>query len=813
MSHLLQDLRYAMRQLRRAPGFTLAAVLTLALGIAALTTVFTWVKAVLYDPWPHVRDPRSLRFIDATVRGSEGYSVHFDQVEYLRERNKSLDDIAAFMLNAVDLASPGAAPEAVSSGFVSSNYFRLLGISPQLGRLFDPNANDRAYGSHDEVVLSDREWRVRFGADPQAVGRAVWINRHQFTIIGVAPRDFSGIFGGMAEDMWLPLSAVRSLQPDVTADPLKTMGLMAGGRLRFGATPAQAAAELHTLAREYMREKNFTGWDLNLRDSAHFERGLFGILGEQMPILLGASVLLLLLVCVNTASLLGQRAVRRGREIAIRMSLGATSQRIARQLLIESLLLAFGGGMVGWAASVLLSHSIYVLLPTFGMPLSFNLTTDWRVLGVVAALVMLVALLCGMMPIRQALRGSQKDALREGGQSIVGAARGRWAKTAALGVQLGLCFVVLASCALLTRTMLKIVERTRGFDRENTLTASISLSRSGYTEARGLAFQSALIDNLRAAPGVQDVTITTHLPMGDDGSGNTWDFDVPGYKFAPNEGKEVVTDLEGPGYFHAMRIAMAQGREFTDQDREGAPAVAVINEDMAHRYWPNGNAVGSTVIVEKKPMQVVGIVKNYAYYSPSDTDPLPVLYVPLLQHYQGHVFIAVRSRSTEGAVLPALTNSVAKLDSALPLENMQSLTTVTETRYQIASIPAELLGVYALASLLVASLGLYAVMAYAVTERSREFALRMAVGATRAQIVRLVVGGGLETVAAGLLIGGIGSFFAVRLLRSALFGVGMFDPVSFAGAAAVLVLTVLAAGIVPARRAATIQPMQVLKTE
>jgi predicted permease len=399
------------------------------------------------------------------------------------------------------------------------------------------------------------------------------------------------------------------------------------------------------------------------------------------------------------------------------------------------------------------------------MPLSFNLTTDWRVLGVVAALVMLVALLCGMMPIRQALRGSQKDALREGGQSIVGAARGRWAKTAALGVQLGLCFVVLASCALLTRTMLKIVERTRGFDRENTLTASISLSRSGYTEARGLAFQSALIDNLRAAPGVQDVTITTHLPMGDDGSGNTWDFDVPGYKFAPNEGKEVVTDLEGPGYFHAMRIAMAQGREFTDQDREGAPAVAVINEDMAHRYWPNGNAVGSTVIVEKKPMQVVGIVKNYAYYSPSDTDPLPVLYVPLLQHYQGHVFIAVRSRSTEGAVLPALTNSVAKLDSALPLENMQSLTTVTETRYQIASIPAELLGVYALASLLVASLGLYAVMAYAVTERSREFALRMAVGATRAQIVRLVVGGGLETVAAGLLIGGIGSFFAVRLLR------------------------------------------------
>jgi predicted permease len=813
MNHLIQDLRYAMRQLRRAPGFTLAAVLTLALGIAALTTVFTWIKAVLYDPWPQVRDSRSLRFIDATVRGSEGYSVHFDQVEYLRERDKSLDDIAAFMLDQVNLASPGAAPEALSAGVISSNYFRLLGVNPQAGRFFNPNANDRAYGSHDEVVLSDREWRVRFGADPQVIGRAVWINGRQFTIIGVAPRGFSGIFGGMSEDMWLPLSATRSLQPDPNADPLKTMGLMAGGRLKDGATVAQAAAELHTLAHEYMREKNLTGWDLNLRDSAHFERGLFGIIGEQTPILLGASILLLLLVCVNTASLLGQRAVRRSREIAIRASLGATSRRIARQLLVEALLLATGGGVVGWAVSVLLSHSIYVLLPTFGIQIAFNLATDWRVLSVVAGLVMTVALLCGMMPIRQALRGSQKDALREGGHGIVGAAGSRWAKTAGLGLQLGLCFVVLASCALLTRTMIKIMERARGFDRDNTMTASVSLSRSGYTAERGLAFQSALLEQLRTAPGVLDATMTTHLPMGDDGSGNTWDFDVPGYKFAPNESKEVVTDLEGPGFFHAMRIAMAQGREFTDQDREGALAVAVINEDMAHRYWPKGNALGSTVVVEKKTMQVVGIVKNYAYYSPSDTDPEPVLYVPLLQHYQGHVFVAVRSRSSEGAVLPALTNAVAKLDAALPLENIQSLASVTETRYQIARIPAELLGVYALASLLVASLGLYAVMAYAVTARSREFALRMAVGANRAQIVRLVVTGGLETAAAGLLIGGVGSFFAVRLLRSVLFGVAPSDPVSFAGAAAVLVLTVLIAGIVPARRAATIQPMQVLKTE
>lgn len=814
----IQDLRYAARQLRHTPGFTLAAVLTLALGIASLTTVFTWIKAVLFDPFPHVSDPRTLRFIDATVRGSQGYSVHYDALRFLRERDRSLENLSAFMISTVDLASPGTQPEAVSAGNVSSSYFQLLGMQPQLGRFFTTNADDHAYGMHDEVVLSDREWRTRFSADPHVLGQAITVNRHPFTIIGVAPRDFSGIFGGMAERIWMPLSASRSLQADPAADPLPHMGLMFAGRLRPGATAASADAELHALARVYAQQmvakgENYAGWDLNLRDSAHFERGLFGAIGEQIPILLGAAILLLILVCTNTASLLSQRAARRRREIAIRASLGATSRRIAAQLFTEALLLAVLGGLVGWAASLVFSQALYVILPTFGMPISFNLHSDLRILAFVAALVMAVALLCGMFPIRQALSLSQKDALREGGQSIVGASRKRFVKVASLGLQLGLCFVVLSACALLARTLLNVVSRARGFDRENTVTASLSLSRSGYTAAKGMALEMALLDQLRDSPVVREATLTTHLPMGDDGAGNTWDLAVPGYTPAQNEDMQVVTDLEGPQFFHTMRIAMARGREFTARDREGAPAVAVINEDMAHRYWPKGNALGSTVMVEKKPVQVVGIVKNYAYYSPQDTDPEPVLYLPLMQHYQSHVFVAVRSRTTADAAMPALTQAVSRLDAALPLENIESLRAVSDVRYQIARIPVELLAVFALASLLVATLGLYAVMAYAVTERSREFALRMAVGATRGQIARLILNGGLETIGAGLLIGGIGTFFTVRLLRSMLFGVAPFDPISFAAAAGILVLTVLLAGLEPARRAASIQPMEALRTE
>jgi macrolide transport system ATP-binding/permease protein len=810
---IAQDVRYATRQLRMSPGFTLAAVLTLALGIGALTTVFTWVKAVLYDPWPHVRDPRSLRFIDATVRGSEGYSVRYDTVEVLRQRDNSLQNPAAFTLTRLDLASPGAPPEALSAGLVSSNYFQLLGLKPQIGRFFAPGANDHAFGAQNEVVLSDREWRARFAGDPHIVGQAISINRHPFTVIGVAPPEFAGIYGGLGEELWIPLSASRALQPEPTADPLKTLGLMAVARLRPGVSSASAAAELHTQARVIMQEKNLSGWDLNLRDSAHFQRGLFGVVGEQIPILLGAAILLVILVCMNTASLLGQRAARRRREIAIRAALGATSRRIAAQLFTEALLLAVMGGAAGWAASIVLAQSLYVMLPAFGMPLSFNLSTDARILVFVAGLVMVVTLLCGMLPIRQALRASQKDALHQGGQSIVGASRRRFVKTLALGLQLGLCFVVLVGSALLMRTLANILHRARGFDRENCLTASIPLERSGYAKEKGLAFQAVLLDQLRAAPGVRQATLTSHLPMGDYGSGSRWSIDVPGYTPAKGEGMSVITDLEGPEFFRTMGITMAQGREFTSQDREGAPAVAVINEDMARRFWPQGNALGGTVMVEKRACQIVGIVKNYAYYNPQDTDPEPLLFLPLMQHYQSHVFVAVRSRTTAEAVMPALTQAVARLDAAIPLEDVESLKSVSDVRYQFARIPVVLLGVFALASLVVATMGLYAVMASAVTERKREFALRMAVGATRGQIVRLLAGSGVETAATGLLIGGLGAFFAVRLLRSMLFGVATSDPISFAIAAVVLVLTVFISGLVPARRAAKIEPMQALRTE
>ena len=818
LEHLLQDLKFALRQMRRSPGFTITAILTLALGIGALTTVATWTNAVLYNPWPHVAAPRELRFVDATVLGNNGYSVHYDNYLFMRESGHSWKDAIAFTQTTVNLNQADAQPQAIAIGLVSSNYFQFLGLRPQRGRFFPPNSNDRLYGATDEIVLSDGLWRDRFQADPAIVGRAISINRHPFTVVGISPQSFAGIFGGIAEAAWIPLSGLRGLSTDFPPDPLIQLryGLQVAVRLRPGVSDPSAAAELHALAHSFALhqsadQRGHSDW--NLRDAAHFQRGLFIMVGAQLPILLGASILLMVLVSINIASLLGQHAARRRREIAIRSALGATPDRIAAQVLAETGLLALAGATAGWAASTGMARALYLLLPNFGVPLVFNLHSDARILLLVTAVAVVVTLACGVHPVRQSLRVSQNEALHEGGAAVAGGSRKGVGRRILLGLQLGICFIVLVCCGLLTRTALNIVNRSTGFDRTNCLTGSVALSRSGYNEQRALAFQAALLDRMRSTPGVASATLTTHLPMGDDGAGNTRDFSVPDYVPAKGEEMAVITDFEGPDFFHIMGIAMRRGREFDTHDNASAQPVAVINESMSHRYWPKGNAVGSSVMIDQHLRRIVGVVSDYAYYNPANTDAQLLLFLPLAQDYNSDVIVALRSRTTASALTAQLRQAVAGLDGSLPLENVRSLEQVTNERYQISRIPAELLSVYAISSVLVAMLGLYAVTAYSVIERHREFALRLALGSTRAAVFRLVLSGSTWTAVVGLITGGLGSIAAVRLLRSMLFGVAPFDPTSYCAAAALLLITVFLSGLVPARRAASVEPMQALRIE
>jgi predicted permease len=415
--------------------------------------------------------------------------------------------------------------------------------------------------------------------------------------------------------------------------------------------------------------------------------------------------------------------------------------------------------------------------------------------------------------VRQSLRVAQNEALHEGGAAVTGSSRNRFGRRIVLGLQLGICFVVLVSSGLLMRTAFNIVNHATDFDPNNILTGSVDLSRAGYTEQRGLAFQAALLDRLRSLPGVASATLTSHLPMGDDGSGNTRGISITGYVPGKGEAMEVITDAEGPDFFHTMHIAMRQGREFDEGDNASAAPVAMVNATMAQRYWPKGNAIGSSATVDGRPHRIVGIVGDDNYYDPTNADPTPVLFVPLAQSYGGGVILALRSHAAPAAVAAELRQTVAGLDASLPLEQVRTLKEVIGERYQMSSIPAKMLAVYALSSVLVAMLGLYAVMAYSVIERHREFALRIALGSTRRAVFRLVLSGSAWTAVVGLVTGGLGSTAAVRLLRSLLFGVSPFDPTSYCAAAACLLLTVFVAGLAPAWRAAAIEPMQALRTE
>ena len=812
---LLQDLRYALRQLKKNPGFTVVAVLTLSLGIAAVTTVFTWANAVLFNPWPQVRAANEIRTLSASVHGANGYTMHYNQLLFLREHHHGFADATAHEMFPVDLAGGDGRPERYWAGIVASNYFQMLGMNPVLGRTFAVH-DDRAYGSVPEVVLSYDLWRSRFQGDPGIVGRTINVNRHPLTVIGVAPENFVGIYGGMAQSLWVPFSELSALT-DGAPDPLVANGfwLEVAVRLRPGVTDDQASAELHTLARQFAAQQNssyFADWDLVMSDVGHMSRGFFDNISGIIPFLLGAAGLLLALVCTNVAVLLVQRSSRRARELAIRASLGASRNRLFRQLLTETAVIAALAGVTGWAASVALSRAMYLLLPQIGISFVFNLQPDLRVLGFALGLTALTVLACGFFPARQVLKISQVAALHDGAVSVVGS-RTRSRRNAMLSVQLSLCFVVLVACGLLTRTLWNVVHRDPGFATDNTLVASIDVARAGYSQEKGQAFQRTLLERLRPLPGVETASLTSYVPMGLSGGGNVRDIAVSGYQPAKNESMSIVTDSVAPDFFKALRIPLLRGREFNNLDSSSSPCVAIVNQGMAHKYWPKGDALGGRIQASGRSCEVVGVNRNIIYRNASWDTGDPVVYLSLLQDYQGLFNVVLRGTTSGQGLLPELDRAVAALDSSLPINDVETLHDHIQASYSDAKVPAEMISVYGICSLLIATLGVYAGLAYSVGERTREFALRVALGAERKHILGMILRESAMIAMAGVLIGAIGAFFAVRVMKSLLFGVSPFDPISAAGAVVVLISTAGFAAWLPARRAASIEPMKALRTE
>ena len=811
---MLQDLRYALRQLRKGPGFAAIAVLTLAVGIAAVTTVFTWANAVLFNPWPQVQRASEVRSLAARIDAGAGYSLHYDQLLYVREHHHGFADLTAHEMFPVDLASTGTRPERYWSGIVASNYFQMLDVTPILGRGFTPH-DDRAYGSAPEVVISYDLWRSRFHGDPGILGRSISLNHQPLTIVGIAPKNFLGIYGGMTQSLWVPFSELPALT-DGKPDPLMNgYGLQVMARMRPGVSDQQASAELHNLAQQFAAQKNtayYKKWDLLMSDPGHMSRGLYGSISEVIPILFGAAVLLLVLVYANVAVLFIQRSSRRTRELAVRTSLGASRSRLLRQLLTETAVIAVLAGVAGGLASIALSRSMYALLPKAGVSFAFNFQPDLRILAFALGLTAITVLACGLLPARQVLKFSQTAALHDGATSVVGS-RSRSRRNVLLSLQLALCFVVLVAGGLLARTLWNVVHRDPGFAIDNTLVASLDLARAGYAEEKGLPFQRVLLERLRSVPGVSSASATSYVPMGMSGGGNVRDIAVAGYQPGKDESMSIVVDSVGPDYFKTLRIPILQGREFNDRDIDTAPCVAIVNQSMARKYWPKGNVLGSQMHVGERSCEVVGVNRNIIYRSATHDTGDPVVCLSMLQDYQGWFSIVMRGTASVQNLLPELDRELSALDSTLPVNDIETLHDHVQTSYSNAKVPAEMIGVYGICSLLVATLGVYAGLAYSVVERTKEFALRVALGAERKRIFSMILGESGGIALGGIIVGALGAFFAVRVMKSLLYGVSPFDPLSAAAAALLLAVTAGFAAWLPARRAASIEPMQGLRSE
>ncbi len=446
------------------------------------------------------------------------------------------------------------------------------------------------------------------------------------------------------------------------------------------------------------------------------------------------------------------------------------------------------------------------------MTFAFNLQPDLRILGFALGLTAITVLACGLFPARQVLKISQVSALHDGATSVVGA-RSRTRRNALLSLQLALCFVVLVACGLLVRTLWNVVHRDPGFATDNTLVASIDLARAGYSEDKGLAFQRALLERLRALPGVSNASLTSYVPMGLSGGGNVRDVAIAGYQPGKDESMSIVTDSVALDYFKTMQIPILQGREFNDQDVPTAPCVAIVNQDMARKYWPKGGVVGARMQVGKQSCEVVGVNRDIIYRSASWDTGDPVVYLSMFQDYQSTFNVVLRGATSVQNLLPELDREVAALDSTLPINDVETLHDHIQASYSDAKVPAELIAVYGLCSLLVATLGVYAGLAYSVVERTKEFALRVALGAERQRIFSMILRESGRVALVGVALGVVGAFFVVRVMKSLLFGVSPFDPVSAAAAVLVLLSTAAVAAWLPARRAASIEPMQALRAE
>jgi predicted permease len=808
VSALLVDIRQAVRGLRANPGFSVVAVLTLALGIGANATILSWIRATLLDPIPGVSGAHDL----VTLQRGERSTTPIPPLSYpdyrdLRQRTESFSGLIGHHDDVVSLTGGGAAPERRWGALVSANYFDVLRARPALGRFFLAE-EEGAEGGAPVVVLSHDLWRNRFGSDPEVLGRTLEINRRPYTVVGVAPPGFRGAKSGL----FAPLTMKQQVWGGASLEDRGYAWLNVLGRLRPGIDIARAERETDLVMRSLVADFPDTHRGPNQISLDPLWRSPFGanvFLYTTLPLLLALAGVVLLLACANVANLQLVRFVSRRREVAVRLSMGATRGQLVRQMLVESFVIALAGGVEAVLLAASGSKTLGDFVPPSGMPLVLDGRVDAWVLLATLALATASALLFGTIP---ALRGSNlppAEVLKEeANRSSGGPHRGRLSG-ALVVAQLALSVVLLVAGGLFIRSLQKASDVDPGFDADGVLLASLETSpATGYTADTALALQRALLDRVEALPGVDSVTTADWVPL--TLSAPTSEVEVDGYVPREHESRDVRRAYVGPGYARTMRIRLAAGRDFTKLDGTDQEPVAIVNQAFADRYWPGLDPLGRRLRADGRWHSVVGVTGNTAYLKVGET-PRPLLYLPTLSRWRFGTTLHVRVAGDPGAAAPQIVDVGHALNPELPVFDVTTLRASVAFSTIFERLAATFVGAFGAIALALASLGIYGVIAYSTRQRTQEIAIRMAMGASASDVVRLVMGRGVRLTLLGLALGLAGSVAVARLLRTHLYGVTPLDPATFGSVALLLAAVALAASYLPACRATRVEPSEALR--
>ncbi len=820
MDSLFQDVRFALRTLRVRPVFAAVAIVSIAIGVGATTTVFSAVQALLLRDVPGVAEPDRVVEVGRTMGGQGMDTFSYPEFLDMRAQVSPFEHLAGWRFAPLSF-SAGDGGERVLGMLVSHNYFDVMGLRPARGRFFRED-EDRTPGTHAVAVVSYRFWQERLRGDADIVGRVIDLNRRSFTVVGVAPADFRGHVVAVHPDVYIPLMMMATAEPGFSAfDSRHSVWFTAVARLARGATVELANAAL-TATFDRMRKAEPDYYE---RRSAR-AMPLAGVPGAGrgpvaafLGMILALAAVILMITCANVAGMLLARATSREKEIAIRLALGSGRARLVRQLVSESVVLFLAGGIAGvllavWGADLL--SSIPLPVP---IPIDLDLRPDPLVLAFGLALALGTGLSFGLAPALQATTPSLTSSLKQEAARS-GSRSGRLRRVFVMA-QVGLTLVLLLAAGLFLRSLQRAAQIDVGFDPTDVRMISFDLAIDGYTEDRGPVFVSTLLERVRGLPGVTAASVTTNLPM-DLGANET--VVHPDGFVAPSDsralpgrapGLQTHINIASDGYFETLRVPLRQGRRFGSEDRAGSLPVAIVSGAFAEQAWPEQDAIGKRVHLSPEAgavLTVVGVVDDVKDQMITDARE-PMIYLPHAQNYRPGVTLLVRSTGPEGHGADAVRTVIGSLDPKLSLTPMQSVEDYTAMGLMPQRIGASVTAALGLLALLLSAIGVYGVLAYTVAQQTREIGVRMALGATQRNIVALVLRRGLRLAIPGLVLGVAAGLALARLIRGFILGVPPGDAVTFVGGPVVLLAVVVLATLVPARRASSVDPTAALRAE